>query len=373
MVGMFPDLNAMLEDLRTLVEIESPSTDSVAVARVMDVTERWARDLGARTHALPGGTRLFHFGSADPGAGEKPILVLTHADTVWPHGTLVTMPWRQDGERLYGPGTYDMKAGIVGLFHALRDLNSQPQGWPAGGVQVLISPDEEIGSPSSRGHIEAAARGARAVLVVEPPVAGSHNLKSGRKGTGSFTLRFDGVASHAGNKPEEGASAITAAAQAVLALQALARPELGTTVSVGLIRGGSAVNVIPAQCVLDVDLRVSTLAEGERVTAAVAALSPEDPRVTLTVEGGLNRPPFERGEATLGLLARAQAIAGELGFSVGHEVVGGGSDGNFTAPLAPTLDGLGAPGDGAHASHEHVRLDRWPDHVRLLARLLRDL
>ena len=361
-----PDLAAMLRDLRTLVETESPSTDPVAISRVMDAAEHWARDLGAVTHALPGGTRVFDFG-----VGEGPyLLALTHADTVWPHGTLETMPWRQEGERLYGPGTYDMKAGIVGLFHALRALGGA---WPEGGVRVLISPDEETGSDSSRLHIETAARRARAVLVVEPPVADSHNLKTGRKGTGDFTLHLRGISSHAGNRPTDGASAVTAAAEAVLAVQALARPEVGTTVSAGRIAGGGAVNVVPAECRVDFDLRVSTLAEAERVTAAVQAWRPSDPRVSVEVTGGLNRPPFEQGPDTLALFGKARALAAELGFEVGHEVVGGGSDGNFTAPIAPTLDGLGAPGDGAHAAHEHVRLDRWPDHVRLLTRLLQTL
>ncbi|WP_034385576.1 M20 family metallopeptidase [Deinococcus sp. YIM 77859] len=367
MEGMQPDLAAMLADLRTLVELESPSTDVVAVNRVMDAVEGWARDLGAETRALPGGTRRFQFGVE---AGARPLLVLMHADTVWPQGTLAAMPFRVEGERAYGPGTYDMKAGIVGAFHALRALGGR---WPVGGVQVLLTPDEEIGSLSSREHIEAAARGARAVLVVEPPVAGSHALKVGRKGVGDFVLTFHGVASHAGNKPEEGASAITAAARAVLEVEALARPEVGTTVSVGLIRGGTATNVIPPECVLEVDVRVSTLAEGERITRAIQALRPQDARVRLTVTGGLNRPPFERGPGTEGLFARAQALARELGFEISGEVVGGGSDGNFTAPLTPTLDGLGAPGDGAHAAHEHVRLDRWPDHVRLLTRLMQEL
>jgi glutamate carboxypeptidase len=371
--SLSPDLGAMLADLRALVQIESPSTDAVAVSHVMDVVEGWARDLGAVTHALPGGTRQFSFGlNADgpEGARPRPILILSHADTVWPQGTLEQMPFRVEGERAYGPGTYDMKAGIVGTVHALRALRGA---WPRGGVQVLLTPDEETGSHSSRVHIEAAARTARAVLVVEPPVADTHALKVGRKGVGDFRLAFQGVASHAGNKPEEGASAITGAARAVLAVQALARPEVGTTVSVGRIAGGGAVNVIPAQAVLDVDVRVSTLAEGERVTAALQALASPDPRVRLTVTGGLNRPPFERGPQTEGLFAQAQAIARELGFELPGEVVGGGSDGNFTAPLSPTLDGLGAPGDGAHAAHEHVRLDRWPDHVRLLTRLLREI
>lgn len=367
MGGMKVDLAAMLADLQTLVEIESPSTDVVAVNRVMDVVEGWARDLGAVTHALPGSTRQFNFGVEE---GARPVLVLMHADTVWPHGTLDSLPFRVEEDRVYGPGTYDMKAGIVGTFHALRALGGE---WLEGGVQVLLTPDEEIGSLSSREHIEAAAAKARAVLVVEPPVADSHALKVGRKGVGDFRLVFHGVASHAGNKPQEGASAVTEAARAVLDLQALARPEMGTTVSVGLIRGGSATNVIPAECELELDVRVSTLEEGERVAAAIHAFRPRDPRVRLEVTGGLNRPPFERGPQTERLFAQARSIAGELGFEVGGEVVGGGSDGNFTAPLAPTLDGLGAPGDGAHAAHEHVRLDRWPDHVRLLTRLLREV
>lgn len=367
-----PDLRAMQADLHTLASIESPSGDPVAVQRVMDVIEDWARDLGAETHALGGGTRIFRFG-VQPDAAEpadRPVLVLTHADTVWPHGTLDHMPLRVDGDRLYGPGTYDMKAGIVGLFHALRALRGE---WPRGGVTVLLSPDEEIGSPGSRDHIERAAREARVALVVEPPVADTHALKTGRKGTGDFRLTLTGVASHAGNRPEDGASAVTAAAHAVLDLQALARPEVGTTVSVGMIGGGSAVNVIPAHCTLHLDLRVATLAEAERVDAAVRAWTPRDPRVTVQVSGGLNRPPFEQGDGTLALFEQARAAAQDLGFDLTHAVVGGGSDGNFTAPIIPTLDGLGAPGDGAHAQHEHVRLDRWPDHVRLLTRLLREV
>lgn len=368
---MNPDLNALLADLRTLTEIESPSSDPAAVSRVMDVIEGWARDLGAQScRALPGGTRQFRFGEAQT-EEEKGVLVLTHADTVWPVGTLEQMPWRQEDTRLYGPGTYDMKAGIVGLFHVLRAMKDSGT-WPRGGVTVLLSPDEEIGSPSSRAHIEAAARGARVVLVVEPPVADTHALKVGRKGTGAFTLKFTGVSSHAGNRPELGASAITAAAEAIVAAQALADHARGTTVSVGLMQGGTAVNVIPGSAELHIDLRVSTLAEAERVTAGIQAIRPSDPRVQLEVLGGVNRPPFEQTPEAARLFEQARGIARDLGFAVGGEVVGGGSDGNFTALIAPTLDGLGAPGDGAHATHEHVRLDRWLDHIRLLHRLMLD-
>jgi len=362
-----PDVAQLLPDLHQLVEIESPSGDAQAISRVMDVVEGWARALGAEVENLAGGTRSFQFGEQ-----QRPALILTHADTVWPQGTLEGMPFRVEGDRVYGPGTYDMKAGIVSAIHALRALHASG-GWPLGGIRLLITPDEEIGSHSSRAHIEAAARQARAVLVVEPPVADTHALKTGRKGVGSFVLTLHGVASHAGNKPEEGASAIAEAARLIPAIHALAQPEAGTTVSVGLIRGGSAVNVIPARCTLEVDVRASTLAEGERVTASMQALTSSDPRVRLELGGGLNRPPFERGPQTLALYARAQALAGGLGFQLSEAVVGGGSDGNFTAPLSPTLDGLGAPGDGAHATHEHVRLDRWPQHVALLTELLREV
>lgn len=361
------DLRALLKDLKTLVDIESPSTDLAAISRVMNVVEGWARDLSAETRALPGGTREMNFGVQE---GKKYILVLAHVDTVWPHRTLQGMPWREDGDRVYGPGTYDMKAGIVGLFHALRSFNKK---WPEGGIRLMVTPDEEIGSPTSRGHIEQAAKGARAVLVVEPPVADSHHLKTGRKGTGQYIITFTGIASHAGNKPSEGASAITAAAEAVLALQGLARPDVGTTISVGKISGGTATNVVPAECSIDIDLRVSTISEAERVDKAIHGWKPGDRRVKVSIKGGLNRPPFEQSPGTLALYEKAKVIAADLGFELGHEVVGGGSDGNFTAPIAPTLDGLGSPGDGAHASHEHVRLDRWPDHVQLLTRLIQEV
>ncbi|MFB9991856.1 M20 family metallopeptidase [Deinococcus oregonensis] len=362
-----PDVAQLLPDLYQLVEIESPSGHAEAISRVMDVVEGWARALGAEVQLLAGGTRSFLFGEQ-----QRPALILTHADTVWPLGTLEGMPFRVEGDRVYGPGTYDMKAGIVSAIHALRAIHASG-GWPAGGLRLLLTPDEEVGSSSSRVHIEAAAREARAVLVVEPPVADSHALKTGRKGVGSFVVTLHGIASHAGNKPEEGASAIAEAARLIPAIHALARPDAGTTVSVGLIQGGSAVNVIPATCTLTIDVRVSSLAEGERVTASMHALTSSDPRVRLELSGGLNRPPFERGPQTMALYARAQALAHTLGFSLTEEVVGGGSDGNFTAPLAPTLDGLGAPGDGAHAAHEHVRLDRWPYHVALLTALLREV
>jgi glutamate carboxypeptidase len=363
-----PDPAAMLRDLQEVVKLESPSSDLASVRRVQDVVQGWMEALGAVSEQVPGEVRRFRFGEAGrPEA--RPLLILMHADTVWPHGTLAAMPFRVEGDRAYGPGTYDMKGGIVMALHALRLLEGR---WPVGGIEVLLSADEEVGSRLSRGAIEAAARTARCVLVVEPPVADSHALKTGRKGVGMYSAVLKGVAAHAGNKPHEGASAILEAARLVLAAQALADPRAGTTVSVGRISGGGAVNVVPAHAEFDTDLRVSTLAEAERLAQGFAALKPADPRVTLTLSGGLNRPPFERAAGTAALFAQAQQHAGALGFTVSEASVGGGSDGNFTAPMSPTLDGLGAPGDGAHAAHEHVRLDRWLDHTRLLAALIAD-
>ncbi len=360
-------LRSLLHHLRTLVEIESPTSDQNAVAAVQDVVQGWASDLGAVCLNLDG-TRQFLFGEHSPATSA--LLVLAHADTVWPHGTLARMPFRVEGDKVYGPGSYDMKGGIVGLFHALRRLGGQ---YPAGGIEVLLTPDEETGSERSQGVIAARARRARAVLVVEPAVPLSHALKTGRKGVGEYRLSFSGLAAHAGSAPEQGASAITEAARQVLAVQALADPALGTTLSVGRIEGGGASNVIPAQASFEVDVRVSSLAETARIETAIRSLQPHDHRVSLQVSGGLNRPPFERGAGTLALFEQARRYAAEVGFGLQEAVVGGGSDGNLTAPICPTLDGLGAPGDGAHAEHEHIRLDRWPDHVSVLSALLRGL
>ncbi|GGR27975.1 M20 family metallopeptidase [Deinococcus ruber] len=360
-----PDLQQMIQDVQTLIEIESPSSDLAAVSRVQDVVEGWMRELGARVTRLAGGVRRFTLGEQ-----ARPTLILMHADTVWPHGTLAQMPVRIEGERLYGPGSYDMKGGIVSALHALRALKEE--GWPLGGVEVLLTADEEIGSLHSRDAIEASARQARCVLVVEPPVADTHALKTGRKGVGMYRVTVQGVAAHAGNKPEEGASALTEAARLILEAQALACPEMGTTVSVGRFEGGGAVNVIPAHAEFDADLRVSTLEEAERLAQGFGALQALDPRARVVLSHGMNRPPFERTAGTAALYVQAQRHAHALGFEVSEAFVGGGSDGNFTAPLSPTLDGLGAPGDGAHAAHEHIRLDRWPDHVALLTALIRD-
>ncbi|AFZ68393.1 M20 family metallopeptidase [Deinococcus peraridilitoris] len=361
---------ALLEDLSALVHTESPSDDRESVKRVMETVEGWMRDLGATVLRLDGDTRRFILdGRSDsPEIDDRSVVILAHADTVWPHGTLNTMPFRVEGERVYGPGTYDMKGGIVGAIHALRAL----AGTLPHRVELLLTPDEEVGSYDSRAQIETAARRARAILVVEPPVAGTNALKTGRKGTGMYHVKLHGVASHAGNAPERGASAIAEAARTLLAVEGFADSAKGTTLSVGRIAGGGAINVVPAFAEFWVDTRIAELGEAERIETAMRGLRAHDERTRLEVEGGLNRPPFERTEGTAALYTRAQQAARELGFEVGEAFVGGGSDGNFTAPLCPTLDGLGAPGDGAHAEYEHIDLSAWPRHVQLLAELIRD-
>ncbi|WP_342667524.1 M20/M25/M40 family metallo-hydrolase [Deinococcus pimensis] len=251
MPGIDVSLSHLLRDLETLVTIESPSDDLPACERVMDVVEGWLTELGASVERLPGGTRRLRLG----GEG-RPVLILAHTDTVWPHGTLARMPFRVDGDRAYGPGTYDMKGGVVGAVHALRAL----AGSLAHPVELLLTPDEETGSLSSRDHIEAAARLARAVLVIEPPVADSHALKTGRKGVGMYHVRVHGVSSHAGNAPEQGASAVSEAARTLFAIKALANPAAGTTLSTGRVTGGGAINVVPALTEFWTDVRVSTVA-----------------------------------------------------------------------------------------------------------------
>lgn len=362
------DEAALLRDLQALVDTESPSDDRAGVRRVMDTVEGWLRDLGATVLHLEGDTRRFVIEAHAAGGDERPVVLLAHADTVWPHGTLAKMPFRVEGGRAYGPGSYDMKGGIVGAVHALRGLAGQlPHR-----IELLLTPDEEVGSYDSRAHIEEAARRARAILVVEPPVAGTNALKTGRKGTGMYHVKLHGVPSHAGNAPERGASAIAEASRQVLAVEALAAPERGTTLSVGRIAGGAAINVVPAFAEFWVDTRIAELSEADRVEEAMHQLSPHDARVRIEVEGGLNRPPFERTLGTAALFQRAREAARALGFEVEEAFVGGGSDGNFTAPLCPTLDGLGAPGDGAHAENEHIDLHSWPRSVQLLAELIRD-
>ena len=299
----------------------------------------------------------------------SPALVMAHFDTVWPAGTLARMPFRIDGDRVRGPGVYDMKASLILAEFAVRALIELRQ-TPPRPLVLLLTSDEEIGSPTSRGLIEETARGAAYVLVPEPPTAAGA-LKTARKGVGRFRLAVTGRAAHAGVEPEKGVNAIVELARQILNVQGLADPGLGTSVNVGLVTGGTTPNVVPASALAEVDVRVTTAAEARRIETAMAALSAATTGAALCVSGGFNRPPMERTPGVAALFERARVIGAALGMDLREGSTGGASDGNFTAALGvPTLDGLGTNGGGAHADDEHILIDDLSRRAALLAMLL---
>jgi glutamate carboxypeptidase len=283
-------------------------------------------------------------------------LLLGHTDTVHPRGTLAARPWRESGGRIYAPGVFDMKAGCAVVLEALRACSALGL-VPRRPVTLLLTCDEESGSMSGRALVEEEARRAECVLVMEPPAPGGR-AKTARKGTGLFTLSVEGRAAHAGLEPEKGVSAVLELARQIEGVCALARPELGTTVNVGTVAGGTHANVVAAEARAEVDVRFSTSGEARRVESALLELKPFDGRAALKVTGGINRPPMERTEAVAGLYERARCVAAAFDFELGEASVGGASDGNFAAACGATvLDGLGVDGDGAHAAHEHINGD----------------
>lgn len=355
-------LPRMVDELAALVAVESPSEDLAACRAVVEATaELGAGLLGRRPETLDVDGRA-HLRWRFDGPGR--VLVVGHLDTVWPTGTLAIRPFRVDGDVATGPGCFDMKAGVVQALHALSTLDELD------GIEVLFTTDEEVGSQTSRRLVEDGARRVRAALVCEPSADGGA-LKLGRKGTGTYTLVVTGRAAHAGLEPEKGANALVEAAHLILALGAVARPESGTTVTPTVAGSGTATNVVPAEAVVEVDVRVSEPEEAERVDAAVRALATSVDGCRLEVRGGLNRPPMP-DTSGVELWARAQIIAADLGLPPLRGVtVGGGSDGNLTAAAGcPTLDGLGPVGGGAHAEGEHVILSAMPQRAALLAELV---
>ncbi|MCZ2821124.1 M20 family metallopeptidase [Modestobacter sp. VKM Ac-2977] len=361
-------LPAMLADLEELVTVESPSADPAAVAAgAARVARLGAQALGAEPEVL------LHEGCTHLrwrlGAGPRRVLLLCHQDTVWPLGTLAEIPWSVTDGVVRGPGCFDMKAGIVLAFTALAGL--QAAGEDLDGVTVLVTGDEEIGSPTSADLIRAEAAGCAAVLVLEASADGGA-LKTGRKGASMYDLQVTGRAAHAGLEPEKGISSTVELAHQVLAIADLADPALGTTVTPTVLTSGTTTNTVPATGRLSVDVRALTAAEQERVDAGMRALTPQLPGAVLELRGGINRPPLEE-TASAGLFALATAVSARLGLPAPAGVtVGGASDGNFTAGIGvPTLDGLGAVGGGAHAVDEHVLADQLPGRAALLAGLVR--
>lgn len=359
----------MVDLAARLVECESPSRDPEATGRALDLVADALRAAGLRTRRLAGratGGQLF---ARARGAGCPYQLLIGHADTVWPLGTLERMPVRREGDRLSGPGIFDMKAGLVQLVHALRLLHErdwEPPLTPA----VLVTTDEEIGSPESERWVRRLAAGAERVYVLEPALGPEGSLKTARKGTGHFEFRVLGRGSHAGLAPEEGISAIEELAHLVQRLHALSDPERGVSVNVGEIRGGTRPNVVAAEAHATVDVRVPSAEEARRVDREIRSLAPRAPGARLELEGGMSRPPMERTPGNQTLWEGARTLGEELGLGLTEATSGGASDANLTSLHAPTLDGLGAVGGGAHAEDEHVRVGAMAERCALLVGLL---
>jgi glutamate carboxypeptidase len=360
--------------VRDLVLVESPSDNKASCDRI--------GHLLAEKFAKLGGKITFHrnseFGDhlqADF-VGEqdrKPVLLLGHMDTVYPMGTLSTMPCRVADGKLYGPGSFDMKSGIALILHAIEGLFSQ-RGQLPNKVQILLVSDEEVGSTSSRKITENLARQCAAVLVLEP-AAGAHGaVKTARKGVGEYKLRVSGIAAHAGLDPRKGHSAIVELARQIERISKLTSLERGRSLNVGLVRGGTRTNVIAAEAVAEIDVRIARANDAEVIDRKLRGLKPVDRCCSLEMSGGINRMPMERTAGVAALYRKAKAVAVSLGLNLDEAAVGGGSDGNFTAGLGiPTLDGLGGVGDGAHAIHESIAISELPRRAALLAGLIESL
>jgi glutamate carboxypeptidase len=364
----------LLDELKGWVLAETPTTDSHRVNALMDIAQKDLTEAGVAVERIPGregyGDNLIARVNERPGV--KPIFVAGHLDTVWAAGTLETMPFRIDGDRAYGPGVLDMKAGSFAAEYAVRSIARQRIATKRP-ITLLLTPDEEVGSPTSRAIIE--REGAVAALALIPEAAGPHGVcVTERKGVGRFTMHIDGVSSHAGAAYEDGASAVVELARQVLRLHGFVDPSRGITLNVAPVSGGSRPNVIAATADAEIDLRVTTLEDGERMEKLILGLSAEDPRCRVTITGGMNRPPFAESADGLALYESARALAAGVGLTIGKQRRGGGSDGNFVAALGvPTLDGLGCPGAGAHAVLEHILWRELGPRVALMARLLEEL
>jgi glutamate carboxypeptidase len=357
----------LIETIEALVRLESPSTDKAAVDRCGAELSRRLAAVGARVDRLSQALRGDHLRAEFDGAGAQ-VTFLGHFDTVWPIGQLERMPFREEDDRLYGPGIFDMKAGIAVSMLAVRALREL--GSPAPRIVMLWTTDEEIGSGTSRAAIEEEARRSRAVLVLEPSLPGGA-VKTSRKGCGDFEIVVHGVSAHAGIDPGRGANAIHELAHQIGCIQAVQDAGRGISVNVTVVSGGLRTNVIPNLARASIDVRAPSAEDARRVESALADLRPRLAGTRLEVSGGFGRPPLERSPQVLGLYEIARDVSAELGAVLGEGGTGGGSDGNFTAALGvPTLDGLGPQGDGAHALHEHVLVKDLTWRAAFLAALL---
>lgn len=361
----------LLELIESLVAIESPSDDRDAVNRCGAELAARLESIGAAVTRVPSSTAGDHL-RASFGSGAAQVLLLGHFDTVWPVGQLQRMPLKREGGKLYGPGVFDMKAGIGLATLATRAL-LEHGGLDGARIVMVWTTDEEVGSKTSRALIETEAARSQAVLVFEPSLPGGA-LKTSRKGVGQFELVARGVSAHAGLDPGKGVSAVRELARQILAIDDLQDPANGVTLTAGLISGGTRVNVVPAEARATIDARAITRADAARIERAMRGLQPAIPGASLEVTGGFDRPPLERTADVVRLFTLAQGVAAELGVRLEEGSAGGGSDGNFTAALGiPTLDGFGAIGDGAHAIHEHVDIDALVPRAATIAGVLRRL
>lgn len=361
----------IVSTIRELVEIESPSDNKAAVDALSDVVAAKFAALGAKVQIHPAQNFGNHLQADFDGKSEaRPLLLLGHYDTVYPLGTLATMPCQIVAEKLTGPGVLDMKSGIALMLHAIAAMKDW-QGQLPRAVTVLLVSDEEVGSDSSRALTESLAKNSAAVFVLEPSFGLEGAVKTARKGVGDYQIKVTGKAAHAGLDFLKGANAIEELARQVEKISRFTDLKKGLTVSAGLISGGTRVNVIPAEATATIDVRVTRMKDAAQIERKMRSLHPMNRKCQVKVTGGVNRPPLERTAAVAELYAKAKTIARDLGWRLGEAAVGGGSDGNFTGALGiPTLDGLGGVGDGAHAPHEHILIPELPRRAALLASLI---
>lgn len=359
----------LLALVRDLVAIESPSTDRDALDRCAAFLATTLASSGATVERLPGRHTADHIKAQWPGAGRR-ILLIGHFDTVWPVGQIARMPIAVRDGRLHGPGVLDMKAGLAIGILAARVVGELHGTSGRAHITLLATSDEEVGSGSSRAAIEALARKSDAVLVLEPALPGGA-VKTSRKGVGEFELVVHGISSHAGANPGAGASAVHELARQITTIESLNDTARGLSVNVGVIDGGTRSNVVAERARALVDVRIARASDAAAIDAALRGLRPHDPRTTVDVHGGINRPPMERTNGVAQLFEVAREVGAELGIDLAEGGTGGASDGNFTAALGvPTLDGLGAIGDGPHALHEHVIVNELAPRAALVAGLI---
>jgi glutamate carboxypeptidase len=361
-----PDALRLLEQM---VNLESPSLDKPLVDRFTRFVGSKFEEIGGQVDYVPTDRFGDHLRIQFTGTSKDRILLLGHTDTVWPFGEIQKRPFTMDGGKAMGPGVFDMKAGILLMWMAARAVKQQ-RGSFGRNLTILLTSDEEVGSNSSRALIEEEARECRAVLVLEPSLPGGV-LKTARKGVGRFTIKAIGKAAHAGIEPSKGVNAIEEISRQVIKLHAMTDVARGTTVSVGVVQGGTRSNVVPAEAAIEVDVRITSVEEAARITNAIKALTPELAGGHLEIRGSINRPPMECTAETARLFEIAKGIAGRMSIDLKEGSTGGASDGNLTSALGiPTLDGLGPIGDGAHATGEWVETESLPQRAALVAQLI---